>query len=144
MKFAIFALVFASILPAQVVASPADPSAELVSQGRITIQVEDAQAALPLFERATKLDAKNAQAWFELGMCQGRLGQQSAKVASLERAIEVLPSYTAARHQLVLSLRILGRTKDLQAQLVELKKYDAALATGVERNLAAPTQVASR
>jgi|SRR5579883_2474946 len=144
MKFAIFALTFASLLPAQVASNPVDAAAQLVAQGRITAQVEDSQAALPIFKKATETDAKNAQAWYELGMCQGRLGQQAAKVVSLERAVALQPTNTSARHQLVLALRILGRTQDTQAQLTELKKYDPALAAGIERNITSPTQVASR
>lgn len=142
MKIAVFALFFASLLAAQEAIPVPEQANQLVAQGILTTHTENCQTALPYFERAVALDSKSAEAWYELGMCKGRLGQQAAKAAALDKAIAARPTYTAARHQLILALRLAGQTKEAQHQLAELRKYDAALAAGVEKAITGPTQLA--
>lgn len=144
MKFAAILFALSTLVTAQTPSSPPEQAAQLVSQGIVATRVEDSRAALPYFQQAVSLDPNNADAWFELGMCQGRMGQQSAKATSLDKAVALRPTFTAARHQLVLALRLSGHANESHRQLAELRKYDAALASGVEKAIAPPTQVASR
>ena len=144
MRFAVAVLAFASLLPAQTVSTPVEQASQLLSQGVMTARIEDSRAALTYFEQAVALDAKNADAWFELGMCEGRLGKQAAKATALDKAVSLRPTFVAARHQLVLALRLSGHANEARQQLTELRKYDASLASGVEKAIAPPTQLASR
>jgi len=93
-----------------------------------TIQLSDLEAKL-------QRDESDFQAWYERGICQGRLGQQSGKVLSLRQALTLAPDLVPARHQLILALRWTGQTEKAQAEVAVLRRYDPELASDLHRLL---------
>jgi tetratricopeptide (TPR) repeat protein len=106
---------------------------DLVEQGARSVKTEGCRAAVPYFQTAAQQEPTNTDAWFQLGMCQGRLGQQEAKITAMRHILTVQPDSVPARHQLVLALRTLGRNADAAEQITALRRYNAALASDLQR-----------
>ena len=95
----------------------------------LLLETGQAQASLPVFERAIALDPENPRNHSNRGNALARLGQAQAAIASYDRAIELDPAYAAA---------IVNRG----GQFYRLNRWlealaDAARAIGLNPNLAA-------
>jgi tetratricopeptide (TPR) repeat protein len=77
-----------------------DPSVDLLV-GRAMGALNQSEAALQLFARATQLQPSNPEAWTRLGMTHAALGQRADAAVAFKRALAADPSYTAARDALV-------------------------------------------
>lgn len=145
MKFASIFLLFAAIAAAEGPAAVHPASDGRLSQAIFTSQTEGCREALPLLMEIMQQEPENAAAWFQLGMCRGKVGEQAAKVEAMERAVALRPADNAARHQLILALRILGRDGQARDQVKTLAETNPALAQQLARLLqdrAAPVQTA--
>lgn len=86
------------------------------------------QAALPHLQLATKLDPAFAQAWMEIALCQGRMGDWDAKVLGLRRSIQADPQYGGSYYHLALALALRGEAANAWLVSNELDKVNSALA----------------
>lgn len=145
MKFASIFLLFAAIAAAEGPAAKNLGSEERLAQAIFTSQTEGCRAALPQLMEITQQEPNSAAAWFQLGMCRGKVGEQVAKVEAMEKAVALRPADDAARHQLILALRILGRDGQAREQVKTLAETNPALAQQLARlvqDRAAPVQTA--
>jgi tetratricopeptide (TPR) repeat protein len=67
--------------------------------GRSLSRAGDYWAALEHLQEAVRLAPKSALAWFELGICQSRLGRSEAK-ATLEQCLNIHPDWKEAKAEL--------------------------------------------
>ncbi len=69
-------------------------------RGVAAARAGDCKTALPLLERATKGDAKNAEAWSLLAYCQRKTGRLDEAFTNYRRALELRPEFPEAREYL--------------------------------------------
>lgn len=79
--------------------------------------------AIASYERSLELDSLHAEAWNNLGLSFGRLGDYPAAIKALERAVNVAPAYDAARRNLDLFRRL--ATVERPAPRLKLFSADA-------------------
>ncbi|MBI2840033.1 MAG: tetratricopeptide repeat protein [Acidobacteria bacterium] len=81
----------------------------------------DMAGALACFDRAIEIDATNADAWTNRGICLNALGRRSDGLRSLRKAIEINPRHVAALNNLGDALGEAGHRDEA------LRCYDTAL-----------------
>ena len=134
-KLLIGSLFGVSLLFAQDSAAPTSEANRVLSMAIRTADTENCTAALPQIEASLKLNQENPEAWYQRGICEGRIGKQSAKVESLRHALTLSPDHVAARHQLILALRLTRQVQKAQAEVNLLRKQNAELADSLDRLL---------
>lgn len=134
-KLLIGSLFGVSLLFGQDSAAPTSEAKRLLAMAIHTADTENCTAALPEIEASLKLDQENPEAWYQRGVCEGRTGKQTAKVESLRHALALSPDHVAARHQLILALRLTGQVQKAQAEVNLLRKQNADLAESLDRLL---------
>ncbi len=82
--------------------------------------------AISALRHAVGLKERFPEAYYLLGLCQGKQGQPAEAVVSLERAISLAPGLLPPREELVRLLLILGRENDAIAQLEALAALEPA------------------
>ena len=78
----------------------------------------DLGAARAIFERILDIDPGYAEAWNNLGIVRGELGDRAGAIAALHRALELVPHYADAHYNLA---RLYERTGEKVAALRHLK-----------------------
>jgi tetratricopeptide (TPR) repeat protein len=73
---------------------------------------ENWSAALTYFQKATEKNRDNADAWFGVGCCYGRLGRYQDEIEAYKQAIRIKPDYAEAHHNLGLAYGKLGRYQE--------------------------------
>src|SRR5258706_14711004 len=93
---------------------PAESMADLIGRGRaLNAQTKYAEA-LPLFQRATQLDARSFNAWFNVGYTLGNLRRYEEALVALDRALALNQNYRYAWIGKGISLRALGRRREAE------------------------------
>ncbi len=85
-----------------------------------------AAAAIAALRQAVALDARFAEAFYLLGVCQGQVGQSREAVTSLMRAVELAPTLPQAREELIRLLLVLRRDTEAITQLEVLARLEPA------------------
>ena len=80
----------------------------------------DAAAAAPCFERVVAQRPDDGVAWYILGICKQRLGQDAEK--ELRRAIELRPYLVSAYYRLWQTLQAAGRSEEAAPHLERFKQ----------------------
>src|SRR6185437_13235121 len=78
------ALTPAGEAPAPTAPQPSESAADLLERGKALKAQKRYAEALPLFERATKLNASSFDAWFNLGFLLGEVGRYSESLAACD------------------------------------------------------------
>jgi type IV pilus assembly protein PilF len=80
--------------------TPTDPlySLTLMRQGSVLLEQGRFQEAVERFEQADKIAPGNATTANMIGLCQMRMGDYAAAMASFSRSLELAPLYTDARN----------------------------------------------
>ncbi len=89
---------------------------------------ENWDAALAYFQKAKEKNPQDADVWFQLGYCYGKLGRWQDALEAYKQFIRIKPDYADAHHNLGLAYGGLGRWQDaLEAfkQAVRIKPDDA-------------------
>ena len=77
-----------------------DKAKELYSKGLSFVQVEDYEKALPCFEKAAKENPNYADAYRQIGDCNGELGRWNEAIKAYKQAIRIVPDYALAHFSL--------------------------------------------
>lgn len=109
---------------------PAESVDDLIAHGKALSAQGEYAEALPFFERATQRDARNADAWFNLGYTNGELGRHDEALAVTVCALDLQPDDAMAWANKGVALGNLGRYQE------ELAAYDHALALDPDNALA--------
>src|SRR6266571_721923 len=72
----------------------------LYSTGLDFVGSEEYAKALPYFEEAVQRNPSYAEAWFEVGVCNGELGRHQEEIAAYQQAIHLKPDYAEAHYNL--------------------------------------------
>ena len=114
------------VLASAPAAFPFDPwpaVGQLLSRASQTaFDAGDFPVALRHAQSATALSPADSEAWFCLGMAQGKTGNRPAKLASLRKAIELDASHFAAWKSLVLTLHLERDEEAMQLALTQLAR----------------------
>jgi tetratricopeptide (TPR) repeat protein len=114
--------------PLPVAPQPTESAGDLVTRGR-AMQAQGKHAeALPLFERATELEPRSFDAWFNLGLSHTEAGHHGPDLEAYGRALALDPNDTVAWN-------------NKGNALYGLKRYEEAL-TAYDRALALDTTYA--
>jgi predicted O-linked N-acetylglucosamine transferase (SPINDLY family) len=89
----------------------------LVRLGVIAGQIGDPKKALIFFDKALKLDARNAALWSNRGLALQGLRRLDAALASYDRALALKPDYAIAHFNRGNVLKELGRANEAVASL---------------------------
>src|SRR5579871_2727916 len=103
--------------------SPEASSAQRMAAGRALMRKNDPTRAILEFKTAVQATPKNAEAHYELGSAYLAVGDLGKGAASLRRALELNPKYTAAQLRLAQVMAIAGDQelqKDAQERLQAL------------------------
>jgi tetratricopeptide (TPR) repeat protein len=73
---------------------------------------ENYVAALTFFQKAKEKNPEDADAWFYLGYCYGKLGRSQDAIESFKQAIRIKPDYAEAHYNLGVAYGKLGRFQD--------------------------------
>ena len=73
---------------------------------------ENYVAALACFQKAKEKNPDNANAWFQVGYCYGKLGRWQEAMESFKQAIRIKPDYADAHYNLGVAYGNLGRYQD--------------------------------
>ena len=95
---------------------------DFLGLGRSLMDKNQAQKALPIFERATQLFPESDEAWFEQGQSLARLERKDEAIQSLKKAHEL----KAHNFQVIALLKQLGEEVEapaIQLSAEELKPY---------------------
>src|SRR2546425_730931 len=84
----------------------------LYSTGLGFVGSEDYAKALPYFEEAVQRNPSYAEAWFEVGVCNGELGRHQEEIAAYQQAIRLKPDFARAYYNLGLAYGELGRYQE--------------------------------
>jgi len=84
----------------------------LYSTGLGFVGSEDYAKALPYFEEAVQRNPSYAEAWFEVGVCNGELGRHQEEIAAYQQAIRLKPDNARAYYNLGLAYGELGRYQE--------------------------------
>jgi len=89
---------------------------------------EDYEKALPYFEKAAEKDPGYANAYFQIGYCNGNLGRHTEAIEAFKQAIRIKPDYAEAHYNLGVAYSELGRhTEAIEAykQAIRIKPDNA-------------------
>jgi tetratricopeptide (TPR) repeat protein len=75
--------------------------AALVGLGFVLLRQDSAAVAAEHFSRALATDARDADAWYGLGLARKRLGQRDRAVAAWQEALRLAPGYADVEQQLL-------------------------------------------
>jgi hypothetical protein len=91
-----------------------DPKCEpaLIGMGRVYKKQGEMEKALAAFDRAVKLNANSAAAWYEMGMCWGAQQKWDEQITCLAKAAKLEDANPFYTKQLGLSLARAGRFAD--------------------------------
>lgn len=95
---------------------------DFLGLGRTLMDKDQAQNALPIFEKATQLFPESDEVWFEHGQSLARLDRKEAAIKSLKKAYELKPQ----NFQTVALLKQMGEEVEVpavQLSAKELKPY---------------------
>ncbi len=95
----------------------------------------DAEQALPLLQKAVRIDAKLAEAHLELGNVMSRQGRADEAVAAYQAAIAANPQYQQAYYRLGQTLMKAGRQAEAEAALKKHEELRAQEAAGLEARM---------
>ena len=88
-------------------------SAERIySTGLSFLWMEDFKKALSFFEGAIKKNPRYAEAYFQIGYCNGKLGRYPEAVEAFKQAIRIKPDYAEAHYNLGDALVLLGNEQE--------------------------------
>ncbi len=105
-----------------------ETAAELVTRGTALNSQKKYAEALPLFQRATQLDATSFSAWFNLGYTLSSMGHKQVAVLAYERATTIDPKNAIAWGNLAAALLKLGRNQEALAAAEQAITLDPKLA----------------
>jgi tetratricopeptide (TPR) repeat protein len=74
--------------------------------------VEDYEKALPYFEKAARQKPRYAEAYFQIGYCNGELGRYPEAIAAYKDAIRAKPDLAEAHNNLGVACGKLGRWEE--------------------------------
>lgn len=80
------------------------------------------KAAVEVCRRMTEIDPKDAKAWFNLGVLQGKLGNPHGKIRSYQKAVEADPNFGEGWHNLGVMLNAVGKTEEGDAAFARARK----------------------
>jgi Flp pilus assembly protein TadD len=83
--------------------------------GNRSFHPEEEQRAIQSFEKATSIDPRNAEAWYNRGIVFCSLERYQDAVESLGKALEIDPQSAIAWHNKGVALKLLGR--DTEARI---------------------------
>jgi len=92
--------------------------------GLVYLWIEDYEKALSYFEKAVKKNPRYADAYFEIGYCNGQLGRYTEEIEAYKQAIRIKPDYAEAHFGLGAVYGQLGRyTEEIEAnkQAIRIK-----------------------
>lgn len=84
---------------------------ELYSQGLIFLWTEDCEKALPYFAKAVEKNPRYAEAYFQIGYCNGKLGRYPEAIEAYKQAIRIQPDNAKAHFNLGLVCLVLGERR---------------------------------
>lgn len=114
---------------AELLRSEPDHVPALLLRGQLLLESREGEAALALYERATRLAAESSEAWNGLARCLHALGRDDSALRAAERARELLPRADNFRHASAVYLTLVWCLR-------EMRRYREALAMadeGLER-----------
>jgi tetratricopeptide (TPR) repeat protein len=94
-----------------------DYSAALQRRGLAQLELGDYPSAQESFEELVEIAAHRPEGWTGLGETRLRQREYDAAVEALERAVRIDSSYRAARYQLGLAYRGVGRLEDAEREM---------------------------
>ena len=97
---------------------------EAYQQGVALVEQSQAQAAIPLLEKAAKLEPRNAQYWKALGVAYASLDQLRDAIDPLRKACSLSPSLLDACYYYGRNLYAVDRYEDALAPLETAVKVD--------------------
>jgi tetratricopeptide (TPR) repeat protein len=77
--------------------------------GLVFLWTEDYEKALPYFEKATKKNPRYAEAYLQIGYCNGKLERYTEAIKAFKQAIRIKPDDAGAYYNLGLAYVKLGR-----------------------------------
>jgi len=80
-------------LAATVLATQPDNIDALISAGTVSLAMEEANSALPHFERAVGIHAENGRAWMGIGLARMSTGNLPGARDAFEKTVRLLPSH---------------------------------------------------
>ena len=86
------------------------------------------EEALSHFRRAVAKDPSNADAWFQVGYCCGKLGRLQDAIDAFKHANRIKPDYAEAHHILGLMYLLAGNKASALEEYKILKDLDRVLA----------------
>jgi tetratricopeptide (TPR) repeat protein len=101
-----------------------DSAEGLYYAGLIFLWADDYEKALPYFENAAKKDPLFAEAYFQIGFCNGSLGRYTEAIQAYKQAIRIKPDLAEAHYNLGWAYAKLGRyTEAIEAskQAIRIK-----------------------
>jgi Tfp pilus assembly protein PilF len=96
----------------------------LYYKGLTFLWAGDYEKALPYFENAVKKDPRFADAYFQIGLCNGRLGRHTEAIQAFKQVIRIQPDYAEAHFNLGVTYADLGNhTEEIEAykQAISIK-----------------------
>jgi len=93
-------------------------------KGLIELFQENWSAALTYFQKAKETNPQDADAWFQIGYCYGKLGRYQESIEAYKQAIKINPDYADAHGNLGVDYGKLGRYQDaieLYKQAIRIK-----------------------
>jgi len=81
-------------------------------KGLIELWQENWSVALTYFQKAKEVNPQDADAWFQVGYCYGKLGRHQNAVEALKQAIKSKPDLVEAHYNLGFAYDELGRYQD--------------------------------